>query len=415
MKDEGFDGGGVGVLTPDGGMNLNGEYLQDRVGGSRRIPYQTAMDQPYLEDRNGHPHRGHACVRLREGLAYNNETGEYVPKYVERRIAQLKRAGVSAASWTGNVNTLPRQVWVHMIRDAMMVYRTKLVYWAAIRARSTEPGVDPYKSSTIEYEAISDPGEAFEDMEVINDGRNDSPVSKFRSQPLPMQYMNWHISDRLLRINENNGRPYTSLMNRFASRRIGELVEDGALGNRTGITFGTLSGSYANAHDGTSTNYGARNLTSRMTSTAVTLPTTVSAFNAETHYNEVLALIQSMRLLGFYGPYTLTYGTDWWPFINKNFSVSGGNNPGKTLLSMLESIPDISSVLIAPRLTATFQGFLTQIDGETVSAIDAMPPTLIQWDAMGGAKRNFRTLACQGTIWKYDYNGTAAHLHFTAA
>lgn len=399
-------------FNPNGSLVVGNEDMQSYVDGPMR--WQPGLNQPFIEDRAGHRLRGRQCVELQQGLKFNNATGQYEPRYVQFPTEYLRREKrINVSVW--NAMSLPRLLWVKYKRDAVEVFRTKLVYWASIRARSVEDGIDPYRSTTFEYEAISDPGEAFEDMDVVADGRTDSPVSKMRSQPIPVQYMNWHLSDRLLRVNENNGRPYTNLMNRFAARRIAELIEDGALGNRTGLTFGTRTGDSAVAHDGTSTNYGARTLTSRMTSTAVTVPTTVSAFNAETHFNEILALIQSMRLNGFYGPYTLTYGTDWWPFINKNFSVAGGNNPGRTLLDMLNSVPDVASVQVAPRLTAAFQGFLTQADPETVTAYDAFGPVLVQWDGLGGARRNFRTMACQGTFWKSDYNGVAAHLHFTAA
>lgn len=399
-------------VYPDGSMFVGNENAQDQMSGGMR--WQPGISQPYIEDRPDHPYRGRQCVRLQQGLKYNNATKAYEPRFREFTTDFLRRhKQVNAAVW--NTTSLPRMVWVKMKRDAVEVYRQPLVYWAAIRAQSVTDGVDPYRSMTYEYEAISDPGEAFEDMDVVSDGRKDSPVSKIRSQPIPIQYMPWHLSDRLLRVNENNGRPYTSMMNRFAARRIAELVEDGALGNRTGITFGTRSGDSAVAHDGTSTLYGARTLSTRLTSTSVTLPTTVAAFNPETHYNEMLALIQTMRTNNFYGPYTLTYGGDWWPFLAKTFSVSGGNTGTRTLLQMLEDIPDVRSVLVAPRLTATYQGFVTQAGEQTVSAFDAFGPTLVQWDEMGGARRNFRTMACQGTFWHFDYNGVAAHLHFTAA
>ncbi len=398
-------------VHPDGSLVVGNESAQDQISGPMK--WQPGLSQPFVEDRPNHSMRGRQCVVIQQGLKYNRQSEQYEPNYKQFPTELLRRKrGVNAAVW--NVTSLPRMVWVKMKKDAVEVHRQPLVYWAAIRARSVTEGVDPYRSVTFEYEAISDPGEAIEDMDVVSDGRTDSPVSKIRSQPIPVQYMNWHLSDRLLRINENNGRPYTSMMNRFAARRIAELVEDGALGTRTGLTFGTRSGDSAVAHDGTSTNYGGATLTSRITSTALTKPDTVG-WTPETAYNEFLALAQVMRNNYFFGPFTLTLTSDWFKYINRQFSVAGGNNAGETLLTMLNKVPEFDDILIAPRWTSTFQAFLTQLREETVSAYDAFGPVLVQWDGLGGARRNFRTMACQGTFWQYDYNGVAAHMHITAA
>lgn len=113
MKLEAIDEVGIGA------SNATLNSLQDRVSGGVR--YQAGIDQPYIEDRNGHPLRGRQCVRLRTGMAYNNETGLYVPKYTEYTTAQLRRRGINGAAW--NATSLPRQIWTHFIRDAVEVAR----------------------------------------------------------------------------------------------------------------------------------------------------------------------------------------------------------------------------------------------------------------------------------------------------
>ena len=396
-------------VMPNGSLQLGGEDLQDRAVGIR---YQPGLDRPYKEDRPNHPLRGQQAVRIQAGMKYNNAKGRYEPRMVEVATKTLRRRGIEGAVW--NTNSLPRMAWVHLIREMVEVHRERLTVWPAIASRSMEPGVDPYRSATIEFDAISDPGEVIEDMDVISDGRNDSPVSKTRSAPIPIIYGNWHVSDRRLRINENNGRPFTTIMNRAITRRIAERVEDNTLGLTTQLTFGTLTGNYANAHDGTSTNYGLATHTARLTKTNFTAPT-AGGWTPETTYNELLAALTTMRTNKFYGPYIITFSTDWWQYLSRVFSVSGGNNNGQTLLSMIQQIPGVVEVNVSDRLTSTFTLHVIQADPETVSAVDAMPPTLIQWDAYGGAKRNFRTMASRFVLFKYDYNGVLGVLHGTTA
>lgn len=401
----------LGVMDPQTSrVSLNGEYLDDRVEGMR---YQPGVDRPYVEDRPSHPYRGHRCVRLQAGMKYNNETKLYEPRFKEYRIRDLQAAGRHSAVW--NTNALPRQLWVHMLREVVDVFREPLAAYAAIRAKGTVPGVDIYRSATIEYEAVNDPGEVIEDMDVISDGRTDSPVFKTRSKPLTVIYGSFHFSDRRLRIAEGGGRSLSTMMHRFLTRRIAERVEDNTIGLVTGRTFGTLSGNYANAHDGTSTDYGMITHPARIQYTSFT-SYTVAGWTPELHYNQVLNAIQTMRDNNFYGPYDLFYSSPWFQYLNRQFSVEGGNNASETLLSMLLKIQGVSSVRTLERwTTANKVAMLNNQTDTTVRAVDAMAPTLVQWDGMGGAKRNFRLMASQSVLWQYDYNGVLGVLDGTAS
>ncbi len=258
---------------------------------------------------------------------------------------------------------------------------------------------------TIEYEAVNDPGEVIEDMDVISDGRTDSPVFKTRSKPLTVIYGAFHFSDRRLRISQNGGRPLNTMMHRFITRRIAERVEDNTIGLVTGRTFGTLTGNYANSHDGTSTDYGMLTHPARIQESDYTLYTDAT-WTPELHYAEILAAIQQMRDSNFYGPYDLFYSAPWFQYLNRQFSIAGGNNASETLLTMLRKIEGVASVRTLERLTTAGKVIiLNNQSDQTVQAVDALPPTLTQWDGMGGARRNFRVMASQSVLWMYDYNG----------
>jgi hypothetical protein len=264
---------------------------------------------------------------------------------------------------------------------------------------------------TLEYEAMSDPGEAIVSMDVLDDGRTDSPLFKLRSLPLPITHSDFYFSARRLAV--SGGMRLDTTMGEASGRRIAESVEKTTIGVETGVTFGTQTTGYG-THDGTSTVYGYTNLPARITKTNMTAPT-AGGWVPDTTYNELLGMIETMNTNKFYGPFMLYTSTDWSQYMHRVYSLSGGNTPGQTLRSMILDHEDIVDVRRLDYLTSTFTWILVQMQPETAQAVIGMPIRTVQWESQGGQRLNFKTMCIMVPRLRYDYNGVAAILHGTTA
>ncbi len=336
---------------------------------------------------------------------------------------------------TANANSLRKEDWIYLDTELIRVQRPILEAWNDLVSANSIGGFNAMAKMTYEYEAMSDPGFALVDMDAISEGQNDYPLFKLRSIPLAITHSDFFFSQRRLAVSGNSTRLDTT-MGEAGSRRIAESLEDRTIGLVTGISYGYNS-SGRTAHDvtspddghgsalGGSKEYGYMTYPHRLTKTNFTPPTTAvvtpnSAWTPEVTYNEVLAAIAQLRLQNFSGPFTLYFSRDWFPFINRQFSVAGGNNAGETLLSMLKKIPSLSIVkelqrLVSPTGTPSYYKLLfVQMTKDTAAAIDGMDTTTVQWPTKGGMQQNFKILRIGVPLIRSDYKGQCGILEGTA-
>jgi hypothetical protein len=380
--------------------------------------------RPYLNSRD------EPCVTVNEldkrgRVKYTTEKGVRYPILRQQRIIDLMQRGHMDPVWmTANANSMRKDDWVYLDTEILKVQRSILTAWNDLASKNTIGGFNAMAKATFEYEAMSDPGFALIDMDAISEGQNDYPLFKLRSIPLPITHSDFFFSQRRLAISGNSTRLDTT-MGEAAARRIAESVEDITIGLETGMSYGYNS-TGRNAHDitapddghgavlGGSKIYGYLNYPHRLTKTNFTAPT-AAGWTGETLYNEVLAAVQQLRLQNFSGPFQVYYSRDWFPYINRNFSVSGGNNAGETVLTMLGKVPSISGVKELERLTSTFTLIIVQMTKDTAAAIDGMDTTTVQWPTKGGMQQNFKVMAIKVPLIRSDYKGQCGILHGTTA
>ncbi len=392
-------------------------------GGSMPDRNWSRLRRPYLDDR------GRACVAVRDirgGWTRNDSHGgERRPLVRAYLVNDLRNQGYNLPMVV-NATTLRKEDWIQLDRQIVRSARQRLKAWNDLLQASSFGGFNAMGKMTLEYQAMSDPGEAVVDMDARTTARNDTPLFILRSLPLPITHSDFGYSSRELMVSRNSNTPLDTAMGESAGRRVAEMVEDTLIGNQTGITYATQT-TGPGTHTGTSTVYGYTNFPQRLTKINFTAPT-VGGWVPDTTHNEMLAALDQIYLQGFYGPFVIYHSTDWTQYMNRVYAVSGGNNPGETLRTMLLKNPDILDVRRLDRLlgvAATWAGvaipanlytfIIVQMTSEVAQAINGMDITTVQWQQKGGLDLCFKVMCIQVPRLRSDYSSRTGILHGTTA
>lgn len=385
-------GGAGGVLNSFRGNMPDANYARLR--------------QPFLDKR------GRACVTITDvdgGMTKNDSTGgEERPLLRTYLVNDLQSRGYQLPP-VCNAATLQKEVWIQLDRQIIREARQRLRAVADLDGASSYGGFNGMGKMTVEYQAMSDPGNAQVDMTARGGGRNDTPLFILRSLPLPITHSDFGYSERELMVSQNGSMPLDAVMGEAAARRVAESLEDQLIGNVTGVTYATQTAG-PGTHTGTSTVYGYTSFPARLTKTNFTTPVSASP---ETTYNEVLAAIQQLLVQYFSGPFILYHSLDWNPYMNRQFSVAGGNNANETLLTMLKKIPQIQDVRLLERLTSTFTLLFVQMTSETAQMVNGMDITTVQWQEKGGLELHFKVLCIKVPRLRSTYASRCGILHGT--
>lgn len=383
---------------------LNGQGFGDVGRQMSEIRYDPNMLRPYLDER------GQRCVTINTGrMIKDNKTGKMVPHFQKARIADLMARGVYSPVF--NATSLRKEEWIELDKTVVRAARQRLRAWSDLASRNSFGGFNGMSKLTLEYEAMSDPGEAMVDMDGLSDGRTDAPLFKLRSLPLPITHSDFWFSQRRLAVSRNTGTPLDTTMAEAAGRRVAEMIERTVIGTETGIAFGTQSTGIT-AHDNTSQVYGYTNLPQRITKTNLTVPT---GSNPESTVADILSMRNTMYGYKFYGPYMIYHSTDWDQYLDNDYARLGGNNANMTLRDRLRAIEGIEDVRRLDFLTSTFTLIMVQMTPDVARAINGMDITTVQWESQGGMRLNFKVMCIQVPQIRYDYNGVAAIIHATTA
>lgn len=383
----------------DGGYVLNGQAHGAFAQEMAQVGYDPGYMRPYYNE-DGIP-----CVTI-------NVSG----KQKEVPIVEVMKKGIMPPVF--NATTLRKEEWIEIDKVVVKATRQRLRAWTDLAAASSVRGVDPMTKTTYEYEAMSDPGEAMESMDGQSFGRNDTPVFALSSIPLPIQHVDFEMSQRRLGVSQNSGTPLNMTMFEAGARRIAERVERNVIGTVTGIHYGTVS-TGPTAHRANSQVYGYTTFPQRQTKTDLTTPT---GSNPMATVDDVLEMRELMYAAGFFGPFMLYHSTDWDVFLDDDYGQTNGSGwgfaPTKTLRNRLREIEGIQDIRRLDFLTATSNPYtllLVQMTSEVAQALDLAQPKTQQWVSKGGWQLHFRIWGCQVPLLKYDYNENCGVVHATTS
>lgn len=383
-------------------MNGQGFGIGEQLAGARFDP---GMMRPYFSRIQG---RTVPCVTINTGRSKEDAEGNIVPVYKKIAIARLHERGIPAP--TLNATSLRKEQWIQMDKAVLRAARQRLRAVADLEASNTysTPGMSKL---TLEYEAMSDPGEALVDMDGLAEGRQDSPLFKLRSIPLPITHADFWFSARRLAVSRNGGEALDTTMAEACGRRIAEKLENILIGNELGMVYGTQTAGYG-THDGSSAIYGYTNHPNRVIRTNFTAPT---GSNPEATVANFLSAKQTMRQYKFYGPFMVYTSGDWDEYLDNDYARLGGSNANMTLRERLKKIDGIQDVRSLDYLTSTFTMIFVQMTSDVARMINGMDISTVQWESQGGARVNFKVMCIKVPQIRFDYNGVAAVLHATTA
>jgi hypothetical protein len=405
--------------APDGGFVRDFMALND-VG----------MRRPFFDDH------GQPCVIVNTGQ-WTTEKGVRTQLKRKHRVLDLLSRGIiDPVLLTANASALRKEQWIQLDTAVHRSYRARLRAWADLAAANTYGGFNGQNRMTLEYEAMSDPGEAIVDMDAMTEERTDNPLFKLRSLPLPITHGGFWFSQRRLDISRNfSDTPLDTVMGEAVARRIGETVEKTTIGTQTGINYGDVS-SGPTAHDqaaGTytgaalaSTVYGYINFPHRITRTGMTKPTT-GGWHPGMLINDVLACIELLRQNLQYGPFVIYNSTDWDQYLDNDYfrEVTGGSAvaPSKTLRQRVREIDGVQDMrrldflvpAAAHKATGTnpFTMVFVSMTGDVARAVIGQDITTVQWPSAGGTRQNFKIWCINVPHLQADYSGRTGILHAT--
>lgn len=373
--------------------------------GLSQVRFDPGMLRPFIDEN------GHHCVMYQTGKRlFDNASQRYYPEMRKSRIADMQARGLSHPVW-GNATTIRKEAWIEMDREVARATRLRLKAWDDLRAASTRGGFDAMGKMTLEYQAMTDPGEAVVDMDGITDARNDRPLFKLRSVPLPITHSDFFFTAREIAVSRNSGTPLDTTMAEAAGRRVAEMVEKTLIGVETGVTYGTQTTGYG-THDGTSTVYGYTNFPYRITKTDVTTPT---GTNPDAIMTDLIEMRELLYAQGFFGPFIVYHSTGYDRYLDDDYYRSGGTSVLQTVRERIGRIEGITAVRRLDYLTSGYVLIMVQMTPSVAQAIDGMGIITVMWESQGGMRVNFKVMCIQVPLLKAPYNGVTGIVHGTTS
>lgn len=402
-----------GAAFDDGAFVVNNGGRAESYGPARQImEWDAGYRRPFICPRTGKPK-----VVVNSGR-WTIEKGERVPLKEARLVRDvINEDGIfSDVLMAANATALTPFQWRQLDTKIQTAARQPLQFWADLLAANPVGGFDAWSKMTYEYAAMNDPGEAIVDMDGLTDsGRNAKTLLAHDGVPLALTHSDFSLGSRELAGSKAAGMPFDTTLGETAGRRIAEMTEDTSIGLTAGssLEYGTRTTGIG-SHRGLIKLYGATTFPNRLTKTNFTAPT-AGGWVPDTTYNEVLAAIKQLTDQRFYGPWNLYYSTDYDQYMNRVYSLSGGNTPGETLISMLKKNTNISAVKPLWRLTSTFTLLFVQMTSNVCRAINGQGITTVQWEVKGGMQLNYKTYVIWVPNFLSDFDARTGLLHGTTA
>lgn len=329
---------------------------------------------------------GHETREDRDGAIIRNSQHEAVmfPVKEPQLVSERRRKDLTVINITSNATVLRKDQWIMIDQTVLDAARKRMVAWADLRATNTFGGFDGFATPILEFERLTDSGQAVVDMDGMSEGLNFAPKFELQGMPLPITHCDFFLSSRFLASSRRGGggAAADTIRAEMAARRVGETIEQTLIGTQTGTTYG-ISTDYTN----TSKVEGYTNHNDRITTTSITAP---SGSNGTTILTEWLDHRDNMYQQNFYGPFQIYTATSYDQFLDDEFKT----NSDKSLRQRLMEIEGINSIKRLDYLTTAGTYLWVQM-GPEIQAVNGMEVTTVQWESKGGMQLNFKVMGIQ--------------------
>lgn len=343
--------------------------------------------------------RAHGSVA---NLLLHNEFNPYI---LRPWIGKDGRSYVMARSrQSGNIEPIVVNAPASLMRDEWKLLDTAVVEAAKpplmlvqdVIGRGLTYNVPNGMGKTIlEYQTHGDITGATTSMDGMRQSDEDRADFDISGLPLPIVHKDFSFSARQIAVSRNGSMPLDTTTAALAARKVGELLEDYALGVST-FAFGGY------------TVHGITSHPSRKTKT-LTAPTD-AGWTPQTLIGELLDMIQLGIADNQYGPYMAYFSPNWTQYLEDDYSAA---MPTNTLRQRIAAIESIVGVRTIPRLTG-LQVILVQMTSDVIRMVIGMPVTTLQWESSGGMRIHFKVMAIMVPQVRPDQADNAAVIHGTA-
>lgn len=355
------------------------------------VHWDPGLRRPYRDDRGQIWYDvtvGREAKVNKDGSPVLNSQGMqvYGRKIVSITHQEAMRRGLPVMN-VNNATTLRKDQWIMLDQAVLPAVRQRLRAYADLRAANTYGGFDGMATPILEYEFVTDPGQARASMDALDEGMNFAPSFQLQGLPLPITHCDFWIGERFLAASRSKGQPADTLRGEMAGRRVGELIEQTLIGSQTGVTYGNPVYSYAN----TSQVYGYTNHPDRVTQSI----TALGSFTPETFYNDVIAMREKAYVNNFFGPFILYVSTTFDAKLDQVFKTNTGNYP--LIGSVRQAVKGIDGITDVRRLDYLTSDtlLLVQMTADVVRAVNGLEVSTVQWDSKGGLQHNFKVMCIQ--------------------
>jgi hypothetical protein len=183
----------------------------------------------------------------------------------------------------------------------------------------------------------------------------------------------------------------------MAGRRVAEMTERLTLGRLDTYTYGG------------GTIYGMTNFPDRLTAT-FTAPTD-SAWTPAVHLAEMLAAKQTLQDANHYGPFMVYYSSAWDQYLDDDFNTNYPNKTTRQRIGEIDKFDGIKTLDYLDTSTSTFNIIIVEMDTGTIRLVIGMDVTTLEWDDMGGLRKNYKVMNIIIPQLRADYDSNTGILH----
>lgn len=386
----------AGLMSEDNGFGVRFDtgllrpYFDRRKSDGRYVPVcniNTGRKKPRV-DKDGKQ-------IVVNGVAIQDPVTEVV------ECAELINNGVMSPVF--NATTLTKDQWIYFDTRVQAALRERLRAWADLSAASPMGGFDAMASEMLEYEVLTDDGEALVDMDGLTEGTNDVSHYGLRALPLPITHSSFHMSRRKLAVSRKGGTPLSAMRAEQAARRVAEKIEKTLIGTVSGLQLGSAA-----LYDSNQPKvYGYLNHPDIMTSTALTAAASATGQNM---LDAFLSVRGQLSDANFNGPYMVYISQSYDDILDDDFKAESD----KTTRQRLLEIDGISDIRKLDYLTGD-QIIFVQMTSNVAEAINGMAPQTVQWESKAGMQLNFKVMTIQVPFIKTFDNGTTGIVKVTVS
>ena len=315
-----------------------------------------------------------------------------------RSYLTLNKGGKPQTVRANTQATLTKEAWLQLDTAILRIARNRLRMVADLRGAGLTFGIPNGMGTTVlEYQKMNDTGSAQISMDGLRLASDFRPVFESAYLPLPFIHSDFQYSARQIATSRQSNAPLDTTTGEMAARRVAEMTER--------LTMGRLD-TYAY---GGGTIYGVCNFPQRLTAT-ITAPD-FSSWTPATHLTEVLGCKQTLQNAKHHGPYIIYYSSAWDRYLDDDFNTS---YPNKTLRNRIREIDNIQDVRTLDYLDvsgSTYNMLILEMDTGTIRLVIGMDVTTLEWDDMGGLRKNYKVMCIIIPQLRADLDSNTGILH----